>query len=318
MGDRNDAASRKARGQQLKGEPPEPGFEQPAPPEATNRDHPSSIGSRAAVPGAGVVSAGADAGPVESNRDSRIESRYPGHGAGPLNAENARRPGTTPQGPAAVASAAGAGSSSHATETVTAGDDAPLSVPNDSVGPQPAAPDVPELYDPNYTAASRPQSGPRHRDLGPDARVSDVMARDVEYCEPDTNLEYVARKMADRDVGAIPVVDNMDSMKPVGMITDRDIAIRVIAKGQDPYSLRADEVMSTDLAMIDPDAPLGEAMMLMERKQVRRLVIVDRLGRLRGILAQADVAESTTRLETGEMLRQISEPGTPGSQGQYH
>ena len=292
MADRNDAASRKGRGQNLKGEQPEPGFEQPAPPEATNRDHPGSVGSRAAVPGAGVVSAGSDAGPVESNPDLRDSSRYPGQ--------------------------AGSTAHSQASEATTAGDNAPLSVPNDSVGPQPAAPDVAELYDPNFTAARRPGTGPRRRDLGPDARVCDAMSRDIEYCEPDTNLQYVARKMADRDVGAIPVVDNMDSMKPLGMITDRDIAIRVIAKGEDPYSMRADQVMSTELATIDPEAPLREAMMLMDRRQVRRLVVTDRQGRLRGILAQADVAEGATRLEAGEMIQQLSEPGPAGSQGQYH
>ena len=281
MTERNDAASRKGRGQDLKGEKPEPGFEQPAPPEATNRDHPSPLGSHVTVPGAGVMSAGAEAESLQSNPDVRHDIRHPGQAAGAVG-------------------------------------DAPLNVPSDSVGPQPAAPDVPELYDPNYTAASRHAGGPRRHNLGPDARVCDAMTRDVEYCEPDTNLQYVARKMADRDVGAIPVVADMNSMKPVGMITDRDIAIRVVAKGEDPYSMRADQVMSTDLATIDADAPLREAMMLMERKQVRRLMVVDGQGRLRGILAQADVAESASRLESGEMLQQISEPGADGSQGLYH
>lgn len=281
MTERNDAASRKDRGQDTKGDQPERGFEQPAPPEATNRDHPSSVGSRVTVPGAGVISAGAEAESLQSNPDIRHEARHPGQAAG-------------------------------------TSDGAPLNVPSDSVGPQPAAPDVPELYDPNYTAASGGAIGPRRQRLGPDARVCDAMTRDVEYCEPDTNLQYVARKMADGNVGAIPVVADMNSMKPVGMITDRDIAIRVVAKGQDPYSMRADQVMSIDLATIEPDVPLREAMMLMEHKQFRRLIVIDRQGRMRGVLAQSDVAESTSRLESGEMLQQISEPGPAGSQGLYH
>lgn len=199
----------------------------------------------------------------------------------------------------------------------TDGNGPSLNVPNDSVGPQPSAPDVPELYDPNYTAASQRSSRPIRHDVGPDARVSDAMTSDAEYCEPDTLVRIVAEKMADRDVGAIPVVQNLDSMQPVGIITDRDIVIRVVAKGQDPEALRTDQVMSIDPATIGVDAPLREAILLMERRQIRRLIVVDRQGRLRGMLAQADIAEATTRLESGELLQQISEPNQE-SQGRYH
>jgi CBS domain-containing protein len=140
----------------------------------------------------------------------------------------------------------------------------------------------------------------------------------VEYCEPDTVVRIVAEKMADRDVGAIPVVDNMNSMRPIGIITDRDIVVRVVAKGQDPDALRADQVMSIDPVTIDVDAPLPEAILLMERRQIRRLIVVDRQRRLRGMLAQADIAEAATRLEAGELLQQISEPGSQESRGRYH
>jgi CBS domain-containing protein len=110
----------------------------------------------------------------------------------------------------------------------------------------------------------------------------------------------------------------MNSMRPIGIITDRDIVVRVVAKGQDPDSLRSDQVMSIDPATIEVDAPLREAILLMERRQIRRLIVVDRQGRLRGMLAQADIAEATTRLESGELLQQISEPGPQESRGRYH
>ena len=154
--------SRKARRSSSRGAHPEPGFERPAPPEATNYEHPEPIGIRAAVPGAGVVASDADAGPIQGKQNRRDAENYPGHGPGPLSAPNAVRPGTTRSRPAAVPSSSpdSAGPpGGHPTEAVTAGGDAPLSVPSETVGPQPAAPDVPELYDPNYTAASEKGQG---------------------------------------------------------------------------------------------------------------------------------------------------------------
>lgn len=270
---------------------PEPGFERPAPPAATNYQHAEPPGALVPVPGAGAL-------PKEDTQ--RISK-----------ADRARR----------VKSPMGRSRAPNSTRSAAASEvrrDAPLSVPNDSVGPQPSAPDVPELYDPNYTAASSRHARAIHRNIGPDAHVRDAMASDPEYCEPDTNLPIVAEKMADRDVGAIPVVDNMNAMRPIGIITDRDIVVRVIAKGQDPYSLRTDQVMSIDPITIVADAPLREAILLMERRQIRRLIVVDRKGRLLGMLAQADIAEATTRLETGELLQQVSEPSPQESRGRYH
>ena len=316
---RQDFPPREIKKQNVKGEHPEPGFEQEAAPEATNYDHPQAIGTRAAVPGAGVVSSGADAGPVETNPDVNVPRAYPGQGAGPLSAPDALRPGTTRSAPASAPSGAGepGGSSSHseATEAITEGGGAPLSVPSDSVGPQPSAPDVPELYDPNYTAASQAR-GHRgradHRNVGPDASVRDAMSSEVTYCTPETSIEYVARKMADSDVGAIPVIDNVDRMVPIGIVTDRDIVVRVVAKGQDASALRADQCMSMDVFTVREDAPLNEAVLLMERHKVRRVPVVDSSGRLVGMLAQADIADAAPHEETADLLREISR--APGNE----
>lgn len=291
---------------------PDPGFEQPAPPESTNYQHPRPPGTVEPVPGAGIVRPSDDAGPVLSEPDHGAKKHYPGQGSGPLNAPNATRPGTTRSGVSSVPDPAGASSGNSVTEEVTDGGEAPLSVPTDSVGP-PEAPDVPELYDPNYTAASRPVRPTRQRErrqnLGPDARISDVMSTDLDYCEPFTPIQYVARMMADKDVGMIPVVQNTQTMKPIGTITDRDITVRVVAKNQDAASLRADQCMSTDVLTIRQNAPIQEASFRMGRSQVRRLLVVDQQGRLVGIISQGDIAEIAPTNETGELVRQVSEPG---------
>jgi CBS domain-containing protein len=291
MADRKSTSRKRNGRSSTKRSKPQPGFERPAPPDETNYEHPEPPGTFAPVPGAGALPRETAAEPMSRNPDPRRQAKSTGRRAG--------------RGNASSASSAGA-------------DGPSLNVPNDSVGPQPSAPDVPELYDPNYTAASHRRPRPVHHDIGPDGRVSDAMTPDVEYCEPDTLVRIVAEKMADRDVGAIPVIQNMDSMRPVGIITDRDIVVRVVSKGQDPDALRADQVMSIDPATIEVDAPLREPILLMERRKIRRLIVVDRQGRLRGMLAQADIAEATTRLESGELLRQISEPGSQESRGRYH
>lgn len=305
-----------------RGESPEPGFENAAEPADTNYEHPTPVGDRVAVPGAGVVRETADAGPVESDPDRSQHRDFPGHGPGPLLGANASRPGTTRSGVASVPDRAGASSTTTVTETASDGGEAPLSVPTDTVGPIPAATRVREISDPNYTAASRPFDAsaerPRRRRVGPDARVADAMTRELDYCEPGTLVQYVARMMADKDVGAIPVVENSDSMKPVGIITDRDIAIRVVAKNQDAATLRADQAMSSNVFTIGQNEPLNEAVLLMQRQQVRRLLVVDDRKRLVGMLSQGDIAESAPDDETAAMLRGISEPPGPGTSSAYH
>lgn len=291
MADRKTTSRKRNSRSGTKRSKPQPGFERAAPPEETNYEHAEPPGTFVPVPGAGALPRQTKAEPMSRNPDPRRQAKSTGRRTGRGNASSA----------------------------TSAGADGPsLDVPNDSVGPQPSAPDVPELYDPNYTAASHRRPRPIHRDIGPDGRVADAMTPDVEYCEPDTVVRIAAEKMADRDVGAIPVIQNMDSMRPVGIVTDRDIVVRVVAKGQDPDALRADQVMSIDPATIDVDAPLSEAIGLMERRQIRRLIVVDRQRRLRGMLAQADIAEATTRLESGELLQQISESTPQRSQGRYH
>jgi CBS domain-containing protein len=92
----------------------------------------------------------------------------------------------------------------------------------------------------------------------------------------------------------------------VGIVTDRDIAIRVVAEGKDVRSVTVGEIASKDLVTVDPQQDLDEALRLMAQHQVRRLPVVEEDGRLVGILAQADIAQQGDDTKTGQVVEQIS------------
>jgi CBS domain-containing protein len=93
----------------------------------------------------------------------------------------------------------------------------------------------------------------------------------------------------------------------VGTVTDRDIAVKVVAEGKDPQATQVREVASTDLLTVSPEQQLDEALRLMAQNQVRRLPVVEQDGQLVGVLAQADVAQAADATETGRMVEEISE-----------
>jgi CBS domain-containing protein len=109
--------------------------------------------------------------------------------------------------------------------------------------------------------------------------------------------------MRDEDVGLVPVVEGE---RLFGTISDRDIAVRVIAEQRDPSSVKVQEIASTDLVTVDPQQDLDEALRLMAQHQVRRLPVVEEDGRLVGIVAQADVARAGSDSQTGELVEEIS------------
>jgi CBS domain-containing protein len=94
----------------------------------------------------------------------------------------------------------------------------------------------------------------------------------------------------------------------IGLVTDRDIAVRVVAEGKDPRELPVGGIASRELMTVTPEQPLDEALQLMATAQVRRLPVVEEGHRLVGILAQADVARSVDERSTGEVVERISEP----------
>jgi CBS domain-containing protein len=131
------------------------------------------------------------------------------------------------------------------------------------------------------------------------------MTTNPQTVEPSTPIVEVARVMRDADVGPVPVVEG-DRL--VGLVTDRDIVVRVVADGNDPSSTTVGEIMSTDLVTVDPDQPLDEALRLMAAHQVRRLPVTEEDGRPVGIVAQADIArELGDDRATGQVVEEISQ-----------
>ena len=133
--------------------------------------------------------------------------------------------------------------------------------------------------------------------------IQDAMTSNPTTIEPTTTAQEAARTMKSENVGSLPIVEGD---KLVGVITDRDLAIRIIAEGKGTDTPVAD-VASKDVVTIDPQQGLEEAARLMATNQVRRLPVVEEDGRLVGILAQADIAQAGHDTLTGETVQQISQ-----------
>lgn len=136
--------------------------------------------------------------------------------------------------------------------------------------------------------------------------VSEIMTKDPACCTPETGLQEVAKMMVDSDCGCIPVVDSQDSKMPVGMITDRDIACRVVAKGQNPLDLTAQDAMTTTVVSVTPETSVEDCCNLMEESQIRRVAVVDEKGSCCGIVAQADIAINASDKKTAEVVQEVS------------
>jgi CBS domain-containing protein len=134
--------------------------------------------------------------------------------------------------------------------------------------------------------------------------IREAMTTQPKSVESSTSVVEAARLMELENVGSVPVVEDG---RLVGMITDRDVAVRVVGGGKDPQSTTAGEIASRELVTVDPQQNLDEALRLMAQHQVRRLPVVEEDGRLVGILAQADVAREGDDRATGQMVQQISE-----------
>jgi CBS domain-containing protein len=129
-------------------------------------------------------------------------------------------------------------------------------------------------------------------------------------CQPAHTVVEVAEIMQREDVGLVPVVEE-PSHKLIGVLTDRDIVLNVVAAGRDPRGTAVSEVMTSDPASCQEQDSIETVMQQMASRQVRRIPIVDKDGAIIGIVSQADIA---TRLsnprETGEVVQAISEPAS--------
>jgi CBS domain-containing protein len=136
------------------------------------------------------------------------------------------------------------------------------------------------------------------------AQIRELMTVKPRTVKAGDSVVEAAKLMRGEDAGIAPIVDG-DRL--VGVVTDRDIAIRVVAEGRDPQSTKVEEVASQNLVTIDPQQDLDEALRLMAQHQLRRLPVVEEDGKLVGIVAQADVARHADAERTGEVVEEISE-----------
>jgi CBS domain-containing protein len=132
--------------------------------------------------------------------------------------------------------------------------------------------------------------------------IKEIMTRDVRACEPNATVADAAKVMAQGDVGPVPIVEDG---RLVGIVTDRDIVVRVVAEGRDPNATTVKEIASTELVTVSPGDDLDEALNLLAARQVRRLPVVEG-DRLVGIVAQADIARLGKDKKTGEVVEEIS------------
>jgi len=136
-------------------------------------------------------------------------------------------------------------------------------------------------------------------------KVKEIMSSDPACCAPAASVEEAARLMAERDCGEIPVVDS--GHKPLGVVTDRDIACRAVAKGKGPNT-PVKEIMSSPAITVSPDTDIDECCRVMEANQIRRVPVVDAQGGCCGMVAQADFARRGSEKMTAELVRDVSQP----------
>jgi CBS domain-containing protein len=138
-------------------------------------------------------------------------------------------------------------------------------------------------------------------------RCRDIMTKEPVCCLPSDSTEKAARLMTKYDTGMIPVVSNMEDKKLVGVVTDRDLAVTVVADACDPKRTSVESVMSRPPIVCSPDDPYQHALETMERNRIRRVAVVDRSGCLVGVISQADIAlRVRDRNQTAEVVEEIS------------
>jgi len=142
-------------------------------------------------------------------------------------------------------------------------------------------------------------------------QVKEIMTRGARCVRPSDSLKTAAATMKDNDVGLLPVCGDQDRLG--GILTDRDITVRGTAEGVDPDAIQVADVMTPDVIYCQEDWDVREAARLMQQRQVRRLVVLDRDKRLTGVVSLGDLATETGgEGMAGRTLEEVSRPGGPG------
>lgn len=138
-------------------------------------------------------------------------------------------------------------------------------------------------------------------------KCNEVMTKNPVCCLPNDMVAKVAKSMKRKNVGSIPVIENEKTRKLVGIVTDRDLALKIVAKELDPKSTKVEAVMTRKVVTCSPEDDLQKALDAMSEHQLRRIPIVDTDNKILGIIAQADVATRVDKpKKTAEMVKEIS------------
>src|SRR5262245_46915199 len=138
-------------------------------------------------------------------------------------------------------------------------------------------------------------------------KCSDVMTKDLVYSSPTDTVTDVAHLMKKEDIGPVLIVDDKDGRRLVGIVTDRDLAIKVVGEGRDPKKTKVEDVMTEKVITCRAEDDVQNAMKTMAQYQLRRVPVVDHAGMLVGIISQADVATRVNEPKrTAEVVKEIS------------
>ena len=141
-------------------------------------------------------------------------------------------------------------------------------------------------------------------------KIKHVMTKDPTCCVPSDTAQRAAKIMRDEDSGVVPIIENEQSRKVIGIVTDRDLCMNVVAEGRDPRATQVHEAMTTTVVSCSPQDSVDKATELMRENQIRRISVVDEQHRLVGIVAMADIVgrANVRTTETHETLKIVSAP----------
>ncbi len=139
-------------------------------------------------------------------------------------------------------------------------------------------------------------------------RVQEVMTKNLEILPPESTVFDAAKKMKELDVGVLPIGDKE---RVIGVLTDRDITLGVVASDKDARDCKVQDIMSKDVETISSDSDIDEATEKMSAQQIRRLVVIDKDQRPVGIVSLGDLATKSSEARAGKALGDISEPSRP-------
>jgi len=141
-------------------------------------------------------------------------------------------------------------------------------------------------------------------------KCRDLMTKDPICCLPGESVIQAAERMKQQDIGVLPVVEDLQNKRLVGILTDRDLAMQVLAERRDPGTTTVGEIMCRRLITCSPDDDCDQAVRLMENNRLRRIPVVDQSGRVVGIISQGDLAlRMRDAMKTAELVTEVSRPG---------